>query len=209
MLNTNESSCQNRRWFNTLPTQNRPAVVLDLFGLAGSGIMVLKWLKIALSKVIQVDNDKVAMHVFRMSHDWTYTAINRNLPCVVVHHDEFEHVEEQLDDILHEHGPIDILLASPPGSDYSPVNSQREGVYGATGKYMLRLGKLVQEIQQHPTQNDTPLFFMVENVPIRNQNHLEPEEGNLDMIKNSFDVFWHFDLDASYLSPCRRQNSFF
>ena len=209
LLNTNESYCQNRRWFNTLPTRNRPAVVLDLFGGVGSGIMVLKRLKIALSKVIHVDNDKVATHVFQTSHDRTYTAINRNLPCAVVHYDAFEDVEEQLDDILHEHGPIDILLASPPGSDYSPVNSQREGVYGSTGNYMLRLGKLVQEIQQHPTQNDTPLFFMVENVPIRNQNHLDLEEGDLDMIKNSFGVMWNFDLDATYLSPCKRQNSYF
>jgi hypothetical protein len=55
----------------------RNAVVLDLFGGIGTSLVCLKRNKIAIDKVIVVEHDKVAVHVYKSNHDSSY---NEKLP---------------------------------------------------------------------------------------------------------------------------------
>lgn len=52
--------------------KRRPAVVLDAFAGVGTGIVTLKRLGIAISKIIHVEHDKVASHVHKYNHDPAY-----------------------------------------------------------------------------------------------------------------------------------------
>lgn len=65
-------------------TPRRSVVVLDAFAGIGTGIVVLKRLKIDIAKIIHVENDKVSTHVYRWNHDPSY---NPDLP-----NDDVEHV---------------------------------------------------------------------------------------------------------------------
>lgn len=59
-------------------------VVLDAFAGVGTGVVALKRLGIDIAKVIHVEHDKVATHVYRWNHDHTY---NTELP-----DDDIQHV---------------------------------------------------------------------------------------------------------------------
>lgn len=48
------------------------ATVLDVFAGVGTGIVVLKRLGIDIGKVIHVEHDKIATHVYRSNHDRSY-----------------------------------------------------------------------------------------------------------------------------------------
>ena len=58
-------------------SRRRKAVVLDAFAGVGTGIVVLKRLGIAIDKIIHVEHDKVATHVYKFNHDREY---NPDLP---------------------------------------------------------------------------------------------------------------------------------
>jgi site-specific DNA-cytosine methylase len=55
-------------------------------------------------------------------------------------------------------------MAGPPYTDFTPVNKSCKGIDGEPGQLMLQFGKLIKRIQQHPLQNGSSLFFLVENV---------------------------------------------
>jgi hypothetical protein len=84
---------------------NRPrAVVLDAFAGVGTGIVVLKRLGIDIAKVIHVEHDKVATHVYRWNHDPTY---NPDLPEDGIQHvfvDAWKAFEENWESLCDEHG---------------------------------------------------------------------------------------------------------
>ena len=209
LLDANTEYCRNREWFQRLPIVHRSAVVLDLFGGIGSGQLALKRLGIPLARVIHVEHDKLATHVCRSNHDAKYVKAETSTSCGqrvsssttsphFVHYDTFEEVEQRLDHVIEEYGPIDLLLASPPGLDPS-----RDGVHGLTGSYVVRVGSMVQNIKNHPKQKGTPLLFVVDTA------QLEEEKDNREVILKSLDLQWHVTLDAQYFSPCVRRNTYF
>jgi site-specific DNA-cytosine methylase len=75
----------------------------SLFSGIGGDMVCLKRLKIAIGKIIHVEWDKVATHVFKSNHDPAYGG---NLPSdgiEFVYYPSFEHVSENLDEILKDH----------------------------------------------------------------------------------------------------------
>jgi site-specific DNA-cytosine methylase len=84
------------------------AVVLDCFAGVGTGIVVLKRLGIAIRKIIHVEYDLVASHVYRSNHDRAY---NETLPDDggIEHVYEYKRWEdlnekEAMEDLLRKHG---------------------------------------------------------------------------------------------------------
>lgn len=178
----------------------RRCVVLDCFAGIGTGLVVLKRLKIDVAKVIYVEHDKVAKHVYRSNHDHTY---NTNLPDDGIKHLFIEKFEELTDDIekfLQENGPIDLVLGGPPCVDFSTVNARRKGVKGQQGQYMLEFARFIRELER--LQQPHPLWFLVENVVLRGDD--------LFVVRDAFGIEWDpVELDALYLSPIRRKRHFF
>lgn len=103
---------------------------------------------------------------------------------------------------------IDIAIGGPPCVDYSNVNGRRKGTKGKEGSYMVRFGRLIQEIQQHCHQKGHHLLFMAENVPLENDQNEPLDEGDLELVKAAFGLEWSIDLDAMYFSPARRKRTF-
>jgi hypothetical protein len=54
------------------PCDFSPVFFQNLFGGIGTSIVVLKRLGISIQKIIHVEHDKVATHVFRWNHDPSY-----------------------------------------------------------------------------------------------------------------------------------------
>jgi site-specific DNA-cytosine methylase len=221
ILQTSEDYAKAREIFNSLPDLMRPAVVLDLFAGVGGGIVDLKRLGIPMSKVVACEHDKVATHVFRENHDCAYSDTNEDenerggdkdngAEVEYFFLDKFEELEADgvFATFMETHGPIDILLAGPPCSDYSGANPNRMGVSGEQGSYMERLGELMKNIRKHPKQQQTHLHFMVENVEIRNGKEVPWADGDLNRMSLAFGVTWNVELDASYFSPMSRLRSF-
>ena len=96
---------------------------------------------------------------------------------------------------------IDIVIAGPPCNDFSAVNANRRGVDGARGSYILRLGNLIRKIQDHPVQQGTPLYIVVENVNIS-------EKDGLSKVENHLRCTGH-QIDAKDFSPCKRDRMYF
>jgi hypothetical protein len=108
--------------------KNKPkkkAVLLDLFGGIGGGLVVLKRLKIGLSKVcysglfqctvtsllthcwfqvIHVEHDKVATHVTKLRHDPAYNSRLADDGIEHVYISTFEELEKDVDDFCNQHG---------------------------------------------------------------------------------------------------------
>jgi hypothetical protein len=84
---------------------DRPrVVVLDAFAGVGTGIVALKRLGIDIAKVIHVEHDKVATHVYRWNHDPTY---NLDLPEDDIEHvfvEKWEQFEDNWRALCDEHG---------------------------------------------------------------------------------------------------------
>jgi site-specific DNA-cytosine methylase len=76
----------------------------NLFAGIGSGIVCLKRLGIAIEKIIHVEHDKVATHVYRCMHDSTYNALVQDDGISHVYYEKFEEFESNLDTILSEQG---------------------------------------------------------------------------------------------------------
>jgi C-5 cytosine-specific DNA methylase len=176
--------------------------------------------------------------VYRWNHDNSY---NASLPNDNVEHvfiEKFEQFEDEnfLKCFLSRHGrtyciylfacvewaissqsclsineAVDIVIGGPPCIDFSKVNSRRKGVHGLQGSYMLRFGKLIQDIQKYQRQNVEPahrVFFMAENVKLDNDRGQELEAGNLEQIKKAFGDCWSVDIDAWLFSPGGRNRTY-
>ena len=86
--------------------ERKAANVLSLFSGIGAGILVLKRLKIAINNCIVVEHDPIAEAVCSGNHKadvakyvWITT---------------FEELEERLDEIMEDYGPLHIVEGGPP-----------------------------------------------------------------------------------------------
>ena len=156
-----------------------------------------------ISKIIHIEHDKVATHVSRYNHDIQY---NPNLPrqdgdsIDHVYYSTWEEFQQNLEPIMKEHGPFDIIIGGPPCYDYTKVNARREGHEGDQGRYMLNFGRTIRKIERY--QHPHSLYFLAENVRLHGQDKQE--------VMDAFGLDWDpIELDAKYLSPCRRDRHWF
>jgi len=85
----------------------RRAVLLDCFAGVGTGAVCLKRLGIAVEKVIYVDIDKVARHVYRHNHDAMFSTKEGMYDDGIEHvyeYKSFEEVESNLGTFFDRHG---------------------------------------------------------------------------------------------------------
>mmetsp|Transcript_39283 Transcript_39283/g.81511 ORF Transcript_39283/g.81511 Transcript_39283/m.81511 type:complete len:1105 (+) Transcript_39283:61-3375(+) len=213
-LETSQGYVAARSIFNSVEKLHRPAVVLDLFGGVGTSILALKRNRISVSKVVSCEHDKVATHVYRENHDPTYSESNlvkiSNSGIDHVYFESFEELEttEGFEQLM-SHAPYDLVIATPPCSDYSKVNAHRRGVKGNKGSYMIRVGQLMKKIKNHEKQQSTHLHFVVENVPIEDNKDVPMAQSDLSQIERALGVSWKVELDAAYFSPTTRHRHFF
>jgi hypothetical protein len=105
----------------TLGNKRKKATVLDCFAGVGTGCIILKKLKIGIEKIIYIEHDKVAQHVFKQNHDPNY---NPDLPDDGIKYHYISKMEEAFYDddnsvspekikkIEDEYGPFDIILGT-------------------------------------------------------------------------------------------------
>ena len=82
-----------------------------MFAGIGSGLVSLKRLGIAISKVIHVEHDRVATHVFRSNHDRRYNRTLEPDGIEYVYYSSFEYFEENVETILENHGGTTVPTA--------------------------------------------------------------------------------------------------
>ena len=88
-----------------------PIVVLDVFSGIGSAIVVLKKLGIAISTVISVEHNPIACWVSKYNHDRSYNHELKEDGIRYVHeYTTFEELEENIEGVINEFGPIDLAL---------------------------------------------------------------------------------------------------
>jgi len=166
----------------------------------------------------------IATHVVQYQHDRNHNESLADDEIEHVYYSKFEMVESNLDDFLEKHGrksqksivsasqcclrltstlAIDIIMGGAPCSDYSGVNAYARGAEGEQGQYLIRFANLIKLVQQHAGQNGHPLFFFMENVVFR-QGSRHEDLMELEGLIGVPPTIW----DAQYLSPCRRDRSY-
>ena len=169
----------------------------------------MKRLGIQIQKIIHVEHDKIATHVYRSNHDASYSdfAIADNDGIHHVYIPSFEALKKEFEENPHafmkKYGPIDIVIGGPPCVDFSKINAHRQGVKGSQGNYMLELGRVIRTMEKiQKANNNHPLYYLVENVVT---------QGNdLDAIRAAFDMDWDpIKLNAASVSPCLRNRHFY
>mmetsp|Transcript_10420 Transcript_10420/g.15921 ORF Transcript_10420/g.15921 Transcript_10420/m.15921 type:complete len:775 (-) Transcript_10420:120-2444(-) len=200
--------------------KHRSATVLDCFAGIGTGIVVLKKLGIAIKKIIYIEHDKVARHVYRSNHDRKYYNMDagekdkmKKSKKKLKHVYEYETWESLVGEAKHphtfdkhkikefisKHGHIDIMLGGPPCIEYSGANAYRKGANSKQGRYLTQFGEVVNHIQS--LQKETPLYYLAENVVVRRDDRAA--------IGKSFQLDHDpINLDAQYFSPARRNRNF-
>lgn len=98
---------------------------------------------------------------------------------------------------------IDVIIGGPPCSDYSGVNAYARGAKGEQGQYLIRFANLINLVQNHAGQGSHPLFFFMENVRFKQESRHE-DLMELEDVIGVPPTIW----DAQYLSPCRRDRSY-
>jgi hypothetical protein len=193
-------ACRDGRRAN--PQTKKRAVVLDLFGGIGAATVVLKKLRIAMRKIIHVDLDPVAQHVYCSNHDPSYgvttTTTNHEdgIEYVSGLYETFEIVERHCEDLVRKHGPIDIITGGPPCQEYSAVNAKRKGAASVKGRFMTDFPKLIKKIEQFNRElhGFDDLVYFCENVP--------------GAENDGFGVN-AFECDAKTWGPCHRKRIFY
>jgi site-specific DNA-cytosine methylase len=190
-----------RKRLSSTPSLRRRAVVLGAFAGVGTDIVCAKRLGIDIAKIIHVEIDKVATHVYRHNHDANYNPQLEADDTIehVYEYQNWEALENNLADFVERHGPIDIVIGGPPCVDFSRVNAYRQGVEGEQGSFMMRFGRAIRMIER--LQSPHPLFFVAENVWLSGDDRTK--------IMEAFGFDWDpIALDAQYLSPARRNRHF-
>jgi site-specific DNA-cytosine methylase len=225
VLHTSGKTAENIKFFNNVKEKNtkKPIVLLELFAGIGGGIVALKNIGVAIRAVVTVEHDPAAFFVYKSNH------YDKNDRITFIHKEKFEDLS--LDEILLSLGrkyitrqyqnfiywlsilfsnflfdfsftpAIDFVIGGPPCVDFSGVNATRQGIEGFQGSYMMKFASLVHDLKNHTLQNQNPLFFLCENVPI------SMDCGLLE-IEEKFQVVG-VTLDAKYLSPCKRNRMYF
>jgi len=94
--------------------------------------------------------------------------------------------------------------------DYCGANASAQGLAGRSGRYMLEFGNFIRRVKQHSHQQRRHLFFLSENVIIRNQRNMPLQLGEREYISKAYGIEWDpVELDAKYVSPCHRDRNFF
>lgn len=108
-MRTNPKYAEHEKKFRKLQAKakkqvpTKAAVVLDLFGGIGSSVVVLKRLKIAMSKIVHVEHDKVANYVYKYWHCSSKTnKDNDGIEHVFI--SSYETFENRLTRMMEEHG---------------------------------------------------------------------------------------------------------
>ncbi|KAL7571822.1 hypothetical protein ACA910_002907 [Epithemia clementina (nom. ined.)] len=194
-----------------IPDHEKPkAVVLDLFSGIGTSIVALKRLSIGIRTIIHVEWDKVATHVYRSNHDPGYNPSLKEVDHGGILHVYYPSFRLFMKDDFGKYGPIDIVVAGPPCTDFSPINASRQGLDGKQGSNMLKTAELVKELKQRKRHLGHRLFYIIENVPIPNKPGIALAEGDRAKICQLLDHPWDpVELDARYFSPCKRKRIFF
>lgn len=210
MLETNETYLEHQKFFHAEVERRQKqermsgAIVLDLFGGIGAGVVALKRLEIAISKVIHVEHDPIATHVVRYQHDTTYNTSLLGDGIKHMYMAKFEDIEQNVDKVIREHGPIDIILGGPPCSEYSGLNARGHGSQGQQGQFLSRCAQLLRNIEEKQ-KKDRPVFWLVENVVFRNSRDENFRDyTNMEKMLGVPHTVW----DALDFSPCKRERSF-
>lgn len=171
---------------------------MSVFSGIGSELVSLKRLGIAIKTVVSIDHDRVATHVAKWNHDCQYNTelVDDGIQYIWLD-DEFENLN--IDRILEDVGPIDIILGGPPCSDHSQINATRKGIDGKSGNYMIQFGNLIETIQNHPMQLQMHLYFLSENVICD-----KDDEEVVDCVYGVPAL----RLDAQDFSPCKRNRNY-
>mmetsp|Transcript_2588 Transcript_2588/g.4979 ORF Transcript_2588/g.4979 Transcript_2588/m.4979 type:complete len:491 (-) Transcript_2588:471-1943(-) len=189
---TDERYMTNLKIFEKCKNAKHPMVVLDLFSGIGSVALCLKRVGLKMKTVISVDHDPLAQLVYKYNH--------REDGIHHIYEEKFEDILENIGDILSKYGPIDLIVGGPPCVDYSLVNANRKGINGSKGKYMLQFARLIKTIREHEFQNNRHLFYLCENVELRDNDAIVCDQ--------EFGVS-PFIIDAKSYSPCKRKRSYY
>ena len=94
--------------------------VLDLFCGIGSGTLVLKKMGIPLKTVVHVEHDPVAMYVNKFHNDKANDGIEH------IYKVKYEEIRRdvEIEDLINQHGPFDLLLAAAPCKNYCECSSR-------------------------------------------------------------------------------------
>ena len=200
-----------RAFAKRVGTPDQGAVVLDLFSGMGTTVVALKRLSIALRKIISCEQDKVASHVYQENHHCPEKSTTED-NVEWCHYPWFENIagtEENYHAFMDKHAPIDIVVAGPPCQDFTGINASRRGLDGSKGAYMMETARLIRRIQSDRRQGDRPLYYLLENVVLRNDKDLPLAEGDKELIQQAIGCSWDaVELDAACVSPCTRLRSF-
>ena len=92
--------------------QKRHAVVVCINAVGDSAAIALKGLGIRVKKMIHVEADKVAQHVIRSTHDFSYgdTKANDGIEHIVGLYERFDDIAADPDKFVEYNGPIGELL---------------------------------------------------------------------------------------------------
>lgn len=176
--------------------QRRPLQVLDLFSGIGSGVVVLKRLKLPIYTIVHVEHDPVAVEVCKANHR----------DDGIIHHyvTTFEEVFGTNNEANHKivvalvekYGPFDLVLSGSPCQSYSGLNASRVP-NSENAQYLLKVGRLIQkldEIQMGSKNVKDNVLFLSENVVFKHHDKVDQCYGGLPPVR----------LDAKDFSPCKR-----
>ena len=164
-------------------------------------MIALKKLGIDISCVISVDHDRVAQHIYRWNHDHAYcgNATDDGINHVTLY-ETYEELEENVEDLVREYGPVDIVIGGPPCQEYTGINAWRKGAEEqSSGRYMKDFATLIGRVRvfnQKYFNGFNELFFLVENVP-----GAKKSTGDYSVSE--------FRCDAATFGPCRRDHVFY
>ncbi|KAL3777988.1 hypothetical protein ACHAW5_003268 [Stephanodiscus triporus] len=159
--------------------RKRHAVVVCINAGVGSAAVALKGLGIRCEKMIHVEADRVAQHVIRSSHDFSYGA---------EHHDEIKHIVglyECIDDIAEDpdkfvqyNGPIDLVICTTPRGKSTEENVQFTAMVFELIKNLKRLNRELYKLDH--------LFYLLEfpssikdRIPLHDSFHCVWEPKNV------------------------------
>ncbi|KAB1262196.1 DNA -methyltransferase 3B [Camelus dromedarius] len=165
--------------------RRRPIRVLSLFDGIATGYLVLKELGIKVEKYVASEVCEESIAVGTVKHEGNIKYVNdvRNItkknvraaplpPSLSPAHPHSPAValptprvvtEEELQAVIEEWGPFDLVIGGSPCNDLSNVNPARKGLYEGTGRLFFEFYHLLNYTRPKEGE-DRPFFWMFENV---------------------------------------------
>eukprot|EP00934_Nitzschia_sp_Nitz4_P006665 Nitzschia sp. Nitz4//NODE_159_length_47236_cov_74.723851//8621//10611//NITZ4_additional_000004-RA//-1//CDS//3329531731//6655//frame0 len=186
---------ENLKYFQSrFQSQKRDAVVLDLFGGIGSAVVALKRLGISIKRVIHVEHDKIANHVYRHNHG---SEENPQEEHVIV--DSFSDFSEMVQWYDGRFGPFDIIIGAPPRSRVSASGDMQHIAW------LRRFGALTKQLKMLRMKRGLDSLFFLAEIDIDKQTLANQE---LEDIESSFDGAWSLFCNTNCLSPLSRSRTY-